>query len=60
MGVNIKQIRFFENKHVRIVLYPNFVIDGKIIDIGEDSILFETNQKISALSFDAIKQITEF
>ena len=52
-------ILFFEGKYVKLSYYNDFTLIGTILKVYEDSILFKTDQKTSAISIDAIKTLVE-
>jgi hypothetical protein len=52
-----EEILPFLNKTVRLVKGNNFVLTGKILQVNNDSILFETNQATSLISINSIKEI---
>lgn len=50
-------IALFLGKTVRLVKSDGFVLTGKIREINDDNILFETHQATSLLATDHIKEI---
>jgi len=48
---------FFLNKDVRLVKSDGFVLTGKILKVGDEKILFETNQATSLISVGSIREI---
>ena len=53
-----KLIEKFFKIHVRIVLKPNFCLDGYISELGEAGCIFETSQKSSYIAYEQILQIS--
>lgn len=53
-----KLIEKFKNIHVRIVLKPDFLLDGIIRETGETGFIFETPQKTSYIAYEQILQIS--
>lgn len=47
----------FLDQHVAITFTSDFLLDGYIREVYEDSLLFKTKQKESLIAFDAIKII---
>ena len=52
-----EEILPFLNKTIRLVKGDNFVLTGKITEINEDSLIFETFQARSLIDIDHIKEI---
>jgi len=52
-----KSVMLFKNKRVKLVQKNNFILTGVISDVFGDSLLFETDQKTSLISFDIISEI---
>lgn len=48
----------FVGSHVKLVLKPHFILRGKIKQVFSDSILFETTQCTSIISFDRISEVS--
>lgn len=51
------KMNLFIGKHVTLTLKTGFVINGKILESDEHGIVFETPQKVSWISYDAIKSV---
>ncbi len=49
--------RLFLGKRVKIVTANRFILNGKIIDVKNGSILFETEQATSLLDIVTIREI---
>jgi len=54
-----EQIITFEEKKVKLVQYPNFVLSGIIDEVFDDCLRFSTHQAVSIIDFKAIKEIQE-
>ena len=52
-----EDIILFLDRTVRLVKSDGFVLTGKIREINDDNILFETDQATSLLTTDHIKEI---
>ncbi len=52
-----ESLDFFVNKNVRLVKSDGFILTGKIINVSNEKILFETNQATSLISLGNIKEI---
>jgi hypothetical protein len=52
-----EDITLFLDRTVRLVKSDGFVLTGKIREISDDNILFETDQATSLLTTDNIKEI---
>lgn len=50
-------LTLFLNKTVRLVKSDGFVLTGKIREISDDNILFETDQATSLISIENIKEL---
>jgi len=55
--MNNEMILRFLNKNVKLVK-ESFVLYGRIIDISDDYIIFQTSTKTSMIHLDVIKEIT--
>ena len=55
--LNEKIINRFLNHKVKLVK-ENYALYGKILEIEGDSIVFETNDRISVIRIDVIQEIT--
>ncbi len=51
-------IEKFVNIHIRIVLKPDFILDGYIKEMGETGCIFVTTQKSSYIAYEQILQIS--
>jgi hypothetical protein len=49
--------RFFLNKIVKLVKSDGFVLTGKILKMGKNDILFETEQATSLIKIDNVKEL---
>jgi len=49
--------RFFLNKIVKLVKSDGFVLTGKILKMGKNDILFETEQATSLIKINNIKEL---
>ena len=52
-----EEITLFLNKKVKLIKGNDFALTGKITQINETSIIFETTQATSIISLDSIKEI---
>lgn len=50
-------LTLFLNKTVRLVKSDGFVLTGKILKVGDEKILFETDQATSLISVENIKEL---
>jgi len=50
-------IKEFLGKKVKLVQFPNFVLDGIIEEVFEECLKFRTNTQVSVIDFKAIKEI---
>jgi ribosome maturation factor RimP len=57
IDMNREILTGFQGKIVRLVLDPHFVLTGTIDMVDDDSILFTTNQKTSAIHFSKIMEV---
>lgn len=57
--MNRKQLEPFLNKPVKLTLPSGFTLYGKITEIFDDCIRFETPQKASLLRFERIAELSE-
>ena len=49
--------RFFLNKIVKLVKSDGFVLTGKILKMGKNDILFETEQATSLIKINNVKEL---
>jgi hypothetical protein len=49
--------RFFLNKIVKLVKSDGFVLTGKILRMGKNDLLFETEQATSLIKIDNVKEL---
>jgi hypothetical protein len=49
--------RFFVNKIVKLVKSDGFVLTGKILKMGKNDILFETEQATSLIKINNVKEL---
>jgi hypothetical protein len=47
-----------KGKTCKLILDNNFRLTGKVVEVDEIGILFETDQKISFINWTKIKQLT--
>jgi len=57
--MNENQIKLFEGKYVRLSQYPNFVLEGRILEVEDGAFVFETTQATSLISIENVKSIVE-
>ena len=50
-------VKLFVGKRVKLVQKNNFVLEGVIEAVSEDSLIFRTDQKKSLIHFDVITEI---
>jgi hypothetical protein len=49
--------RFFINKIVKLVKSDGFILTGKILKMGKNDILFETEQATSLIKINNVKEL---
>jgi len=54
--MNIKVVRRFVNKNVKLVT-EGYALHGRITELQDDCIIFESKNAISAISLDAVDTI---
>ena len=47
----------FKNKYVKLVKDTSEILDGTIVDISDDAILFQTELKRYGIAFGSIREI---
>lgn len=57
LDMGCENLDFFLNKNVRLVKSDGFVLTGKILKVGDEKILFETDQATSLISVENIKEL---
>ena len=55
--MNVEILRQFQGKTVRLVLNPHFVLTGVIDMVTDDTIVFTTTQKTSAIHISKIMEV---
>lgn len=48
-----------QGKRCKLVFKTGFIIYGTVDQVGDDQLLFTTNQKSAILSFDVISELKE-
>ena len=55
-----EDIRPFLHQYVKLVKTDKFVLYGKILEVNDDCLRFETDAAVSLLSLDAIREIAQY